>query len=114
MVEDLNESLKFYHEIVGLKINRRFNAGPGVEIAFLGDGESKTELELICNDKVKEINVGEDISWGFTVESVDKMIELLKENGIGILSGPFQPNPSVKFFYVSDPNGFKIQFVEEH
>lgn len=27
-------------------------------------------------------------------------------------SGPFQPNPSVSFFYILDPNGLKIQFVE--
>ncbi len=37
-VKDMEESLKFYQEVVGLKLNRRFEAGPGVEIAFLGDG----------------------------------------------------------------------------
>jgi lactoylglutathione lyase len=34
-VKNLEESLKFYHEIVGLKTNKRFNAGPGRKIAFL-------------------------------------------------------------------------------
>ena len=109
-VKNLEKSLMFYTEIVGLKVNKRLNAGPGVEIAFLGDGETK--VELICNEKSKGVNFGQDISLGFEVDSVDKMIAFAKEKGIDIHSGPFQPNPHTKFFYVLDPNGLKIQFVE--
>ena len=36
----------------------------------------------------------------------------MKEKGIPIHSGPFQPNPHARFFFVLDPNGLKIQFVE--
>src|SRR5699024_4310579 len=50
-VSDMKESLNFYEEIVGLKAVERFDAGPNVEIAFLGNGE--TQLELI-HDKSKE------------------------------------------------------------
>lgn len=107
-VRNMDESLKFYQEIVGLDLSRRFKAGPDTEIAFLGNGETK--IELVSGKK--DINIGQDISVGFEVESVDKMISFLKEKGVGILNGPIQPNPHVKFFYVSDPNGLKVQFVE--
>ena len=110
IVNDMEESLKFYQEVVGLELDKRFKAGPGTEIAFLGDGETK--IELICNENNKEVNVGQDISWGFEVDSVDKMMALVKQKGVDILSGPHQPNPHVNFFYVKDPNGLKIQFVE--
>jgi len=106
----MEESLKFYQEIVGLKLERRFEAGPGVEIAFLGDGETK--IELICNEENKNVNLGEDISLGFEVDSVDDMMALVKEKGKAVHSGPFQPNPHIKFFFVLDPNGLRIQFVE--
>lgn len=109
-VKDMEESLHFYQEIVGLKLDRRFKAGPGTEIVFLGDGETK--VELICYENKKEIQMGKDISLGFAVESVDKMMEFVQSRGIAIHSGPFQPNPQVKFFFVTDPNGLKIQFVE--
>ncbi|WML33610.1 VOC family protein [Clostridium sp. OS1-26] len=110
MVKDLEESLKFYQEIVGLSVDRRFKAGPGVEIAFLGDGETK--VELMCNEALKEVSFGQDISLGFEVNSVDEIMALVKEKGIDIHSGPFQPNSHTKFFFVLDPNGLKIQFVE--
>ncbi len=109
-VNNLEESLKFYQEIVGLSLNQRFPAGPGVEIAFLGDGETK--IELICNEANKQVNLGHDISLGFEVKSVDEMMVFVKEKGMEVHSGPFQPNPHVKFIYVMDPNGLKIQFVE--
>lgn len=34
-VKDMEESLKFYKEIVGLSEEQRFNAGPDTEIVFL-------------------------------------------------------------------------------
>ena len=110
-VKDMEESLKFYQEIVGLPLNRRFPAGPGMEIAFLG--EDATKVELIYNPNVKEISMGTDISLGFAVGSVNEKIALLEEKGIKLHSGPFSPNPHVKYFFIQDPNGLKIQFVEE-
>ena len=109
-INNLEESLKFYQEIVGLQVNRRFNAGPDLEIVFLGVGETK--LELLFDKKSRKVNIGQDISLGFEVESVDKMLTQLKEKGIKIHSGPFQPNPNIKFFYLLDPNGLKVQMVE--
>lgn len=108
-VTNMEDSLKFYQEVVGLPLDRRFSAGPGTEIAFLGDGETK--VELICNEANNNVNFGKDISLGFEVKSVDEMIVFLKEKGI-VHSGPFQPNPHVKFIFVLDPNGLRIQFVE--
>jgi len=109
-INNLEEYLKFYQEIVGLQANRRFNAGPDLEIVFLGVGETK--LELLFDKKSRKVNIGQDISLGFEVESVDKMLAQLKEKGIKIHSGPFQPNPNIKFFYLLDPNGLKVQMVE--
>ncbi len=56
--------------------------------------------------------MGKDISLGFAVDSVDEMMAFVKEKGIAIHSCPFEPSPHVKFFYVLDPNGLKIQFLE--
>ena len=34
-------------------------------------------------------------------------------NGITVTKEIFIPNPHVKFFFVNDPNGFQVQFVEQ-
>lgn len=109
-VSDMKKSLEFYQEVVGLKVNKSFPAGPNMEFSFLGDGE--TQVELICDKNVKEVHIGQDISLGFEVDSVEKMMDFVKQKGIEIVAGPISPNPQVTFFFVEDPNGVRIQFVE--
>ena len=109
-VKDLQESLDFYENIVGLKVDRRLDMGPNNAIVFLGQGETK--LELIYDGKNKDIEIGKNISIGFEVDSLDKKIEFIKDKGIEIYSGPFSPAPTTKFFFILDPNGLKVQFVE--
>lgn len=109
-VRDMEESLRFYQDVIGLAIDRRFTAGP-TEIAFLGKGETKVELIQDGSEKWKGQKTG--ISIGFQVPSLDETIAMIKEKGLTIQSGPFQPNPHVRFFYILDPNGVTVQFVED-
>lgn len=110
MVKDLEESIEFYRDIVGLEINRRFAAGPGREIVFLGAGG--TEVELIYDQSQQDCRCGDSISLGFQVDSVEKMMEFVAQKGFPVHSGPFEPNSQTKFFFILDPNGVKVQFVE--
>ncbi|WP_077612464.1 VOC family protein [Clostridium sp. Marseille-P2415] len=109
-VVDLEESIKFYKEIIGLPVVSRFSAGPGIEIAFLGSGETK--IELICGGESRETDIGEDISWGFEVESLENALSMVKEKGIAVIGEPMQPNPRTRFFFIKDPNGMRIQLIE--
>lgn len=110
-VKDLSESIKFYEEIVGLPIVNRFLAGPNTEIVFLGEGE--TLVELIYDSTISDVSMSSDISIGFSVDSLDDIISFIKEKGIDIHSGPSQPNPNTRFFFILDPNGLKVQFIEQ-
>jgi len=111
LVNNMDESLKFYEEIVGLKLTERFQAGPGMEISFLGEGETK--VELIYNEKFKKLDAGNRVTLGFKVESLEEKIDFIKEKGIKIITGPIQPNPSIKYFIIKDPDGVKIQFAQQ-
>lgn len=108
-VKNLDESIRFYKEIVGLDVVNRLSAGPNMEIAFLGEGETK--IELICDASKKQINIGTDISWGFKVENLDSIIAMLTQKNISV-SGPFMPNPKSRFIFIKDPNGMNIQFYQ--
>jgi len=110
-VRDMEESLQFYTQILGLEVKRTFSAGPGMEICFMeGNG---TDLELICNTEHKDVAYGQDISVGFTVESLDDTIAYLKEKGITRIIGPVSPDPGIRFIFIFDPNGLKIQLAEQ-
>ena len=76
----------------------------------MGDGETK--VELICGPNYKPPADPEGLSLGFETKSVDEMITFIAGKGLAVAKGPFQPNPHIKFFYVKDPDGVNIQFVE--
>jgi len=109
-VKDLDASIRFYTEVVGLPIDRRYQAGPDNEIAFLGSGETK--VELICNKNQPDAMTGNGVSIGFKVEDVPEKLDSLKDTDISVISDIIQPNPHVRFFYVADPDGFRVQFLE--
>lgn len=109
-VKDMEDSLRFYQEVVGLPLIRRAKPSPEMELSFLGSGE--TQIELIWNKKQSNIQHSDSISMGFQTESLEAQIELLKARKIEILTEIIQPNPTIRFFYVLDPNGVKIQFIE--
>ncbi|HAP44265.1 MAG: glyoxalase [Spirochaetes bacterium GWD1_61_31] len=109
-VRDLAISAAFYRDLVGLKEARRMSVSPDLEIVFLGEGE--TQVELIWNRQAPAVAFGQNISLGFAVDSLERLLPLLAAKGIAVHSGPFQPNPGIRFLYVLDPDGLKVQFVE--
>ena len=111
-VNHLEESIRFYEDILGLKVLRRFEAGPGREIAFMG-GEG-AELELIGDAHDSEVNVNEKISLGFEIASVEECIKTLQKKGVPVFSGPFQPNPKARFFFIQDPDGVMLELIEQN
>lgn len=109
LVGSLEASIAFYRDIVGLPVTRRFTAGSDTEIAFLGEGETQVELIETRRD---DVVVGNGISLGFAVDDLDRMIDFVGSKGIAVESGPFRPNEHVRFFFVLDPNGVRVQFSE--
>ena len=112
-VSNMEESLNFYHEIIGLKISERFNVGEDIEIAMLGETDG-SKVELIYNKKQNVLARSEGLSIGFQVKSLDEAMELLKNKNIPIKRGPISPLPSSRFFFIADPNGIEIQIVQHN
>ena len=110
MTKQLNESVKFYEEQVGLTILRDMRDNPEHQIVFMSDKSGGTCVELVA--KPTAAYYGGGISMGFEVEDIDK--EYTKKEEQGFHPGPMiSPNPHARFFFVKDPNGVDIQFVQE-
>ena len=110
LVKDMEASLRFYQDITGLEVKRRYPAGPDREIAFLGSGD--TEVELISGASHGEAEPGKGISLGFVAGSLEDSIALLREKGYETDGSIISPSPHVSFFFARDPDGYNIQFVK--
>lgn len=111
-VKNLEESITFYSDLLGLTLLRRFPAGPAMEIAFMGNGADNETLVELMTDKNSAVNHGESVVLGFAVNSVDEMLDTVKSKKIAVLNGPFE-TPASRFFTIKDPNGLNIQFFQQ-
>ena len=108
-VKDLEASIKFYHDIVGLRVLRRFPARQGGEIAFLGSEDiGGTQVEISGRT---EGSVGIRVSIGFVAESLEDTMTFIRKKGYEIDGDIICPNPQTKFFFVKDPDGYRVQFI---
>lgn len=109
-VKNLEESLSFYHGMLGLPINST-HSGNGIEMAMLGE-ENLPKIELLHSPNTHDQQLSSVISIGISVESLESTIEYLKNRQIPIIRGPLSPAPNVSFIFVHDPDGYEVQLVE--
>jgi len=110
-VKDMEESAKFYKDILGLKEAMRFSPQPGTDIMFLKD-EDGNAVELITHPGEGDSKGGSNVSIGFNVSSLDETIAMLKEKQVPVARGPMGVPGGARFIFVNDPNGVGIEFIE--
>lgn len=109
-VRDLDRSLTFYQDLLGLPLQERFGP-PGHEIAMLGSPE-RTKLELLCDGASLPEVPAPGLSLGFSPENMAQMLKALEQAGISVPE-PLSPNPNLRFYFIRDPDGYLVQLVEQ-
>jgi lactoylglutathione lyase len=106
VVKDMEESVRFYTEVMGFKIESRHNPRPGIAITIL-KGEGETKIELIKN----ACDEPGFYSLGMDVENLDASLKTLKAKGAKVT---MEPVPiSVGFLaFIEDPNGTRIALIQ--
>lgn len=108
-VSDLDRSLIFYCDLLGLPVTGQVGeAGDAFRIAFLGDAWG-TRLELIQGHGAPQPS--EAISVGIVPRDLEAALEACNDT----VQGPVSPNPHTTFWFVRDPDGYRVQLlVEQH
>lgn len=116
-VNDLEESIKFYTEVLGMQlISKTDNVEYKYTLAFLGyeANPAQAELELTYNWGVSQYEMG--TAYGHIAIGVDDIytvVENVRKAGGKVTRepGPVLGGTSVIAF-VEDPNGYKIEFID--
>ncbi|MDQ3912023.1 MAG: VOC family protein [Actinomycetota bacterium] len=115
-VLDLDRSLDFYTNKLGLELARKSPIGDEATNAFLAvPGDSEPRLELTLNhDRLEPYALGEGYSHvAFAVEDLDTLAQELEEaGGVDFESKPHAIGGGTRIFFVKDPDGYRIEFIE--
>ncbi|KAK4481238.1 hypothetical protein RD792_012121 [Penstemon davidsonii] len=116
-VGDLDRTIKFYTECLGMKLLRKRDIPEErYTNAFLGYGpeDSHFVIELTYNYGVDKYDIGAGFGhFGIAVEDVAKTVDLVKAKG-GIVTrepGPVKGGKTVIAF-IEDPDGYKFELLE--
>jgi lactoylglutathione lyase len=116
-VGDMQRSVKFYTEVLGMKVLRTTDRpGQKYSLAFVGyDDESRaTVLELTYNYGVDKYDLGSAYGHvAIEVEDAARACEAVRAKGGRVTreAGPVKGGTTVIAF-VEDPDGYKIEFIE--
>ncbi len=112
-VSDMEASLRFYGDVLGLKVIERKTSPRGSQLAFLEAPGSDSEIELCAFPASGRVEVPEDlVHLAFQVESLDECMARLKEAGAPITEGPIETSDGTKFIFTEDPDRYEIELMQ--
>lgn len=110
-VLDLDKSLKFYNEALGLVETRRIKASDGAFIiVYLGDGVTAHKLELTwLRDRTEKYGLGDnEFHLAFITDDFQKAHELHKT-----MNCICYENESMGIYFIEDPDGYWLEVIPD-
>jgi lactoylglutathione lyase len=101
-VHDLEKTVSFYKDVLGLKELRRQTSGRGSQLVFLKAPGSDEEIEICKFDESGPVIVGPDLKR-FAKEAAAK--------GYPLSDGP-HPSGIGKIAFIDAPEGYEIELIE--
>ncbi len=111
-VADLEKTVSFYKDVLGLKELRRHTSGRGSQLVFLKAPEGDEEIEICKFDESGPVVVGPDLTHlAFEVDDLEKFAKEAAAKGYPLSDGPHAAG-SGKIAFIDAPEGYEIELIE--
>lgn len=112
-VSDMEQTIAFYTNVLGLEVLERKTSPRGSHLAFLKVPNSEELIELTSFPPSGPVKVQEDlVHLAFQVESLDDTIATLNAQGVKVTDGPTQTSSGSRFIFIDAPDGYEVELIE--
>jgi len=112
-VSDMDQTISFYTDVLGLEVLERKVSPRGSHLAFLKVPNSEELIELTSFPPSGPVRVQEDlVHLAFQVESLDDTIASLNGKGVKVTDGPTQTSSGSRFIFIDAPDGYEVELIE--
>ena len=112
-VKDLEKTVSFYKDVLGLEETRRHTSGRGSQLVFLKAPQSEEEIELCKFDESGPVVVGPDLTHlAFEVDDMEKFAREAKAKGYPLSDGPHKTSGGSLIAFVDAPEGYEVELIQ--
>ncbi|HSV91154.1 MAG TPA: VOC family protein [Nitrospiraceae bacterium] len=112
-VSDMEQTIAFYTNVLGLEVLERKVSPRGSHLAFLKVPNSEELIELTSFPPSGPVKVQEDlVHLAFQVESLDETMASLNAMGVKVTDGPTQTSSGSRFIFIDAPDGYEVELIE--
>ena len=112
-VADLEKTVAFYKDVLGLQEIRRQTSGRGSQLIFLKAPQSDEEIELCKFDQSGPVIVGPDLTHlAFEVDDLDKFAREAAAKGYPLSDGPHRTQGGGVIAFIDAPEGYEIELIQ--
>jgi lactoylglutathione lyase len=112
-VNDLERTVKFYRDVLGLEEIKRHKSPRGSELVFLKASESKEEIEICFFPGSESVQVQPDLTHlAFEVDSLDEFAKHLAKHGLKFSEGLTTSSSGTTFAFIDAPEGYEIELIQ--
>src|SRR3954451_15695389 len=112
-VKDLEKTVAFYRDVLGLQEVRRHTSGRGSQLVFFKAPGSEEEIEICKFDESGPIVVGPDLTHlAFAVKDMDAFAKHAAAKGYPLSDGPHRTSSGDAIAFIDAPEGYEIELIE--
>ena len=112
-MSDLEETIRFYTQVLGLEVVEQKSSPRGSQLAFLKVPNSDELIELTSFPPSGPVRVQPDlVHLAFQVDDLDRTITSLNAMGVPVTDGPTRTSSGSRFIFIDAPDGYEIELIE--
>ncbi len=112
-VNDIEKTVAFYKNILGLEEIRRHKSPRGSELVFLKAPESEEQIEICYFPSSGPVQVQPDLTHlAFEVDDLTAFGRHLAAHGLKFSDGPTTSSSGTVFAFVDAPEGYEIELIQ--
>jgi lactoylglutathione lyase len=112
-VDDIERTVAFYRDVLGLEVVERHASPRGSKLAFLKAAGSEELIEICSYPASGPVEVQPDlVHLAFEVDDLDATIADLGRKGVPVTDGPTASSSGTRFAFIDAPERYEVELIE--
>ena len=113
-VNDIERTVKFYEQALGLIVSRRHTSPRGAQLVFLATPNSEEEIEICQLPNSPSVQVQPDLMHlAFEVDDLMAFAAALEKKGFKLSDGPTKSGSGSVIAFIDAPEGYEVELIQK-